>query len=61
MLQNDTYFKSGQNWLENNHLASLIQILDTLCRIIMQKMALMLTDSIIRPNIIFLTFSFSFI
>jgi len=26
-------FKSGQNWLINNHLASLILIRDKLCRI----------------------------
>jgi hypothetical protein len=29
--KNADWFKSGQNWLKNNHLASLIQIHDALC------------------------------
>jgi len=30
LSKNDARFKSGQNWLKNNHLTSLIQIRDTL-------------------------------
>ena len=29
--KNNTQFKSGQKWLENNHLALLVLIRDTLC------------------------------
>ena len=30
--KNDTYFKSGQNQIKNNHLAFLVYTRDTLCR-----------------------------
>ena len=30
--KNDTCFKSGQKWLKNSHLALLVLIRDTLCK-----------------------------
>jgi len=33
VAKNDTPYKSGQNWLENNHLATRIKIGETDCAI----------------------------
>jgi len=55
-FKNDAQFKSGQDWLKNNHLASLNQIYYTLCRIKFRKSLLHIRRKVGYSNIVWSPF-----